>query len=551
MTTPISLTTALITGHFDSLPDDTQFLLARTGLLPLFAAAGFHLAAAARLAHLLAWPLARTPLPARLRGPLLFAFELALLLWLAAIAGISAPLARALTYTVLRSGARLLEIDPDRRWLLVLSLLVAATLGRATPLGFALTVLALTGALFLEPKRARLLGPWLCTVPVVALGFGLVPLLGPLWFLTAGTLVNFLILPLAIFARLAASCGIYLPRLDGFLDHALARILALVGSGDALLGGAVWVRPAPFLLLAFAVFLAAFFWKRRRRLGLTLGGTLACAALALPFPRFAALDVGQGDALFIRTSHDILLEDAGPPGFRGRPAPGALALESFGIGPVHDVLLSHFDLDHRGGLGTLFARHRVEGALWFREIDLNDKAAEKVLASAELARVPLRFLTESSAPPGLTCALAPFPPGNDSCPLCLARLAGGGTALLTGDMSEKAEAWFLAHEARFPRAAILKVAHHGSRTSSTADFLAATQAREAWISVGARNRYGHPTEETLARLEKAGMKIRRTDQSGTLTDYGFALFSLFTLESMRPPESAVSRVYPGRPATAR
>lgn len=163
----------------------------------------------------------------------------------------------------------------------------------------------------------------------------------------------------------------------------------------------------------------------------------------------------------------------------------------------------------------------------------------------------IRFVTDETAPPGLRCWLAPFPEGNDSSPLCRAMLANGRTLLLTGDMSEKAEAWFVRSLPEFPRADFLKVAHHGSKTSSSADFLAASGAREAFISVGARNRYHHPSPEALDRLARAGLRVRRTDRAGSLQYFGTYLSDLIE-ESIRPPaEANGSRVYPGKPATAR
>jgi competence protein ComEC len=87
--------------------------------------------------------------------------------------------------------------------------------------------------------------------------------------------------------------------------------------------------------------------------------------------------------------------------------------------------------------------------------------------------------------------------------------------LLVGDAERDEESWLLAHDASRLAAEVLKVGHHGSRTSSTAAFLDAVRPRIALVSVGAGNGYGHPSAETLERLAERGAYILRTDQVGT------------------------------------
>ncbi len=87
--------------------------------------------------------------------------------------------------------------------------------------------------------------------------------------------------------------------------------------------------------------------------------------------------------------------------------------------------------------------------------------------------------------------------------------------LLTGDAEAPEEEWILAHAADL-HADILKVAHHGSRTSTTAAFLAAVHPRVAVVSVGAANSYGHPDGPTLAAIAASGAQVLRTDQEGTI-----------------------------------
>jgi len=128
--------------------------------------------------------------------------------------------------------------------------------------------------------------------------------------------------------------------------------------------------------------------------------------------------------------------------------------------------------------------------------------------------VPLRFDTEHPRE-DLRCWLPPATGSNESSAVCHAKLADGKTIYLTGDAGFPSERWLLA-QGPLPAADFLKVAHHGSRFSSGLEFLRATHARTALISVG-KNRYGHPTAAALDRLREAGMDVHRTDIEGNVS----------------------------------
>ncbi len=548
----MNLLPALLTGKIDNLPDETTYLFARAGLLFLFSAAGVHLRAAAVVADSLSLPLRRFLPSGKPREIALFGTRCTLTIWLVGEVGGSAPLVRGAVMGSLIALARVLELDSDRLWILLLSLLVSALLGRNTPLSFAMSACALAGALYGKP---RVLGSWLFTLPLTIWEWGLISLLGPLWTLLASPFLSWILLPLAIFARLGNELGFPLAPLDSastFLADTFEKALQL---GVNATGGAVWICPLPWLFLTIGLLASYKVWHHRPRRGALLALSSVIFCELLPLPSFSALNVGQGDGIYFRTSHQELLEDVGPPGLHGRPAPVCQSLEKLGRGSLDEILLSHFDLDHRGGLDSLLARHPVRGSLWFREEDLSTKNHEKVILAAERAGVPIRFLRDDRSPEDIRCWLAPFRDGNDSSPLCRVILQGRATLLLTGDMSEKAEKWYLHALSSFPEAEILKVAHHGSRTSSSDAFLGATGSTTAVISVGAHNRYHHPSPETLERLTLAGLHVRRTDLEGSVNIYAWDLSywasKLFTEEIIRPSPSAGSRTYPGSPATAR
>lgn len=105
-------------------------------------------------------------------------------------------------------------------------------------------------------------------------------------------------------------------------------------------------------------------------------------------------------------------------------------------------------------------------------------------------------------------------PNSDS--IVLKLVYGRHDILLTGDIEEEAEAELTRHEASTLQSEVLKVAHHGSNTSSTPQFIKLVEPQIAIISVGADNRFGHPSPATLETLQNAGAAIYRTDMNGTV-----------------------------------
>lgn len=517
-----TLVHALLLGSLEGLEEETVFLFARTGLIHLFAASGVHLFVAYQLVDFATsrctfW--VKDPKAKRVLG---FAGRLGFLLFFGRAVGWSSPMVRASAFSVLTAGASLLEIRADRNWIFLLSLVVSAALGKGGSLSLLFTAFGMAGVLYVKPRTwwAMALGPWLFTLPLTLLYFGSFSLLAPLWNLTYGVAVSWLVLPLAILSLTFSHLGIPTAYLDSAAGLIVGNLTSWLRVAADYAGFAYWVRPYPWLLLAGGGAFALWCWEKRRRKGMLLACLACLAALLWPLPVLTMLDVGQGDALLLR-GKELVLSDVGPPGYLGGLAPVIYALEAQGRGDIEEVMLSHFDLDHRGGLDSLLARHRVKGGLWFREVDLQDKRADLVIAAAERVRLPIRFITNKEAPEGMKCWLAPFAKGNDSSPLCLAELSRGKKILLTGDMSKKAEEWFVGSLKSFPQVEILKVAHHGSQGSSSPEFLKATKASTALVSVGARNRYHHPREETLERLKAAEMKIIRSDQAGTWNFYSW------------------------------
>lgn len=507
------LVRALLFGSLNGLREEDVFLYARTGLIHLFSASGFHMGAALGISRILGTELFRNFGNSRQRAGATFLLSVSLMSYFGSVTAWSSPMVRAFAYATLDSLARTLEIRARSSRLFLVSILVAAILGRGTWLSYSLSVLGMGAIVFARPRRwwTLLVAPWLATLPFVVWYFGLCSFSAPLWNLFVGTLVTFSVLPLSILALLLEPLGLAAPFFQA-ASWLMERIHVILEGGDALLPGAFWVRRETWALTS-ALFLAS--WLVRSRYRFFLATLALVLPLAWPRVHLAALDVGQGDAIYLELENGkSLLVDTGPPGWKGHSAPVTWSLERLGIGPVDHLLITHPDRDHRGGLSSLLVRHPVREALWLRRDLLGIKGSWEILEAAERASLPVRLL-DSGQPAGLSCQLGARRTRNDLSPLCLARIPGGKSVLLTGDIGAAQERAFLAH-GMVPRADYLKVAHHGSRSSSSPEFLAASGAKTAIISAGKRNRYGHPARDTLRRLSDFDMEIRRTDQEGTL-----------------------------------
>jgi competence protein ComEC len=233
-------------------------------------------------------------------------------------------------------------------------------------------------------------------------------------------------------------------------------------------------------------------------------------------------DVGQGDSIFIETpqGHQILI-DGGP----SKKILEKLAMElPFWDRTLDLVILSHPEKDHLEGLNYVLRRYKVENILWtgvlretnvFREWQeaLEKEKANEVIAKAEeeikAGNVKIFILY-----PFQSLAGKEYKNSNDTS--IVANLVfGENSFLFTGDATKKTEQQLLAKKLDID-SDVLKVGHHGSKTSTSKEFLKEVSPEIAVISCGRNNRYGHPHKEVLQNLRNFGIKILNTCQKGDI-----------------------------------
>lgn len=242
-------------------------------------------------------------------------------------------------------------------------------------------------------------------------------------------------------------------------------------------------------------------------------------------------DVGQGDAAFIETPKGKqILIDGGP---------DAAVLEKLGKAmPFWDrdidlVILSHPAKDHMAGLLDVLHAYNVKNILWTgieketatftywkESVNQEEKEGAQIILADAGQRI---VLGNNTSCPQYIDVLYPdsiagtLVTGDDNDTSIVARLEFCGHSILfTGDLTKKGERILLSKGALLD-SDILKVGHHGSKTSSIPQFVEAVSPKIAVISAGRKNRYGHPHEETLEIFAHYGIQIQRTDKEGDIT----------------------------------
>jgi competence protein ComEC len=374
------------------------------------------------------------------------------------------------------------------------------------------------------------------TAPLVAWVFGRVSLIAPLSNLVAAPVIT-LAQPILFLAMLVSPFGA-LARFVAQAAHPLLFAFDWIAWAAASLPGAaitVTTTLATAVLGALAAVALVVACCSRFPARPAVAGLAALAGMAvfpaLPIARsdrveLHVLDVGQGDAILLRTNggHWVLL-DAGP-AWRGGDA-GRTTVLPYLLrrgGSLDAFVLSHPHTDHVGGAASVLTAMRPH-AYWDAAFAGGSDAYIASLAAARkqgiewhrvhpgdsirIDGVVVSFLAPDSA---WTVGLKD---PNLASTIAVVRY-GVVRFLLVGDAERAEEDWLLAHHHDELRAQVLKVGHHGSSTSSSDAFLDAVRPDLALISVGAGNMYGHPSNDVLHALSRVGAEVLRTDEAGTI-----------------------------------
>lgn len=553
------LAASLLLAQRDGLDRDTRDRFAQAGLSHLLAISGLHVALVAGLLLLLAGALR---LGKTAGSGAAGAGTLGYVLFL----GAPHSAARAALQILMVLGARAAQRPARTEALMATAALVLLAMdpaGLFQP-GFQLSFAGVAGILALRPPlldgMARLArvkvggvtaGRWLAdglatsvaatlaTAPVVAWHFGRVAPIGVVANLVAIPLLSVTVPALALAMAVGAlwgQAGAFLAGAGKLLLDGLDATAALAAS----VPGTVAVPGSVALVLTAGLGVG---WAVSRRLGrvrgriraVGWGGVTVAVLMVAPLRPVSdhveihVIDVGQGDAIAIRSpAGRWLLVDAGVA--RGGYDAGARLvvpyLSRHGATRLEGLILTHPDADHVGGAGAVMValrpRWTADPGMTAPKEDylalLREAAGEGVPWVAarrgmelELDGVRLQVLS----PAGRVASAD----ANDAS-VVVRLVYGEFQALLTGDAPVEVERALVRRYGRGLEADVLKVGHHGSRTSTSPELLAATGASVALISAGRGNRYGHPNQVVLDRLDSAGLTVVRTDRDGSIVVRG-------------------------------
>lgn len=238
--------------------------------------------------------------------------------------------------------------------------------------------------------------------------------------------------------------------------------------------------------------------------------------------RLWIMDVGQGDAILFDTSdgHQVLI-DGGPNSTILSRLAKAMPLTDK---EIDLVIISHNHADHLAGINSVIERYKVND-IWISGAEYDTATYKKFVSLVAEKQIKTEVITAGKtwSVGGLTgIAIYPLadqngqhPENPHSASVVTFWQYGSTTAMMTGDAESEMESAMLARGI-VKHADILKVGHHGSKTSSSPAFLKAVIPKIAVISAGRNNRYGHPHQITLEHLAQLGIPILRTDQSSTI-----------------------------------
>ncbi|WP_246040196.1 DNA internalization-related competence protein ComEC/Rec2 [Ectobacillus funiculus] len=416
-------------------------------------------------------------------------------------------------------------------------------------------VLLLSSTSILSSEKSMLHNMWnvavaaqLASLPISLHYFGQISPYSIIFNLIYVPFLSFIILPLCLCALFLS---MFLPFVSQWIETVLSLLLSISNKvlflSEKLPYNKLIFGQAPaWLTVCYCIVILVLFtaWedKRRKRYVLPVGGGLILLLTAQylfpyfnPYGNITFLDVGQGDAILIQLPYakgTYMIDTGGTialpkQAWQKRKNEFSVGddivvpyLQSKGIRRIDKLILTHGDADHVGAALEVLSSVRVGEVVLGRKNSYSDME-QQILQGAQQKGVRIVLAGNGMKWRNSDAyfeALSPFgeeEKENDQSVVLRARV-GGLTWLFTGDLEERGEEQLITSYNNLS-ADVLKVGHHGSKTSTSDVLLETVQPRVAIISVGRKNRYGHPHEEVLQRLRRHGAAIWRTDEDGAIT----------------------------------
>ncbi len=519
----IAMIEALVLGRGERLSEETRDGFKRGGTYHLLVFSGMQIAlAAALIAMLLRWSGAT-----RASDWSLLAFAVIAPLFI----GPTASVTRASIGVALYALSRILErpTSIENLWCVAALLRLMIDPRDLADPAFQLTYAGAGALLFIGKPLARSRLRWIPYAAGAELAIAPITLFHFHQYALGGSILTIVMTPI-IFVMLLIGvlfCATEWP----LLLRAIALLDRLCDSLNALgahVSGFFAAPALPVMVIAFMVSLAAIACLRDRWRVLLIIAALVTApasavmrhlrAARVAHPQVTFLDVGQGDAILLRSGTHAALIDAGGRFDDARFGESVLLplLVERGVRKLDFVMLTHAHPDHCGGMPAVL-RYLEVGSLLISPHRFRGECAQRILAAnhgeIRLIRYPARlavgefdlFLRPSAR------AYKRAPENNGSIVTTVG--IGGRRILLTGDIEREAESELGQH---LTHSDVLKVAHHGSRSSTTREFLDAVSPRLAIISCGRNNLFGHPHTIVLESLGARRIRTLRTDRNGSI-----------------------------------
>ena len=519
----VALIEALALGRGERLTDSVRTSFRRGGTYHLLVFSGMQIAfAAAAIALLLRW--LHAP---RASDWLLLTFSVVAPLFIGPTASVSRASFGIGVYAVSRILKRPTTLE--NLWCVAALARLIAVPSDLTDAAFQLTYAGAGALLFVGKPLARGRLKW--AAYAIATELAVLPL--TLFFFhqyaLGGSILTFLLTPL-VSAMMAVSflvCLFTIPKIL-LAVHAMHVVCDFVNAAGAHVSGYLAAPPLPALIAGFGLAMLALRRPRIIIVALLIPTVAAIvrdrAAHRVDVPHMIALDVGQGDSILLRDGEHNVLIDGGGRSDDWRFGESTLLpmLVDRGVRHVDLVILTHVHPDHCGGLPAVVERLGA-GALWITPRRFRGDCATMLLAASSATETPTYLARDGETRTIGSLRLTALPAdrtfkrdAENNASLAMQLQVGARRVLLLGDVEREEEADLVDRHGDSLRADVLKVAHHGSRTSTTGLLLDAARPRIAVISCGRHNPFGHPHPSVVDALRSRAIRLYRTDRNGAV-----------------------------------